>query len=186
MKLCVKRVRIKDMPFLQAVITGIVAAVFCIMAEHVGIAAGKPTDIISGVVVDDRGPVAGVSVRVQGSKHFAVSDASGNFTITGVKSGLIVNVSAWKKGYYNALRKNIAIPADGIEIALIAYQINDNPAYTWLPPEGKEVKKNCASCHPVITEMSMKDAHLNSARNPRFLTMYYGTDTIGNKSPPTL
>ena len=33
--------------------------------------------------------------------------------------------------------------------------------------------------------MSLRDAHLNSARNPRFLTMYYGTDIHGNQSPPT-
>ncbi len=143
------------------------------------------TGNIAGVVVDERGPVAGVRVRVQGAKEYAVSDGSGSFVISGLAVGSKVNVSAWKDGYYSALSRDVTVPGSQVRLALTAYQINDNGAYTWLPPEGKEAEKNCGACHPDIVEMSLKDTHLNSAGNPRFLTMYYGTDVSGNRSPVT-
>ncbi len=138
---------------------------------------------LSGSVVDHNGPVAGARVRVQGTRVFAVTDKAGLFVIPAVTSGKAVNISAWKEGYYSCLLKGVRAPRVGIRLHLVPYQIFDNDKYDWIPPEGS--RGSCVECHPVITEMSLKDAHMKAAHNPRFLTMYYGTDVKGNRSPLT-
>ncbi len=162
------------------------ALILCVMAGLPRGVTGTPSGTVSGIVIDERGPVSGASVRVQGESSSVFTDAAGNFTITGINPARIIAVSAWKDGYYCSVARNIISPATGVRLTLVAYQINDNSKYEWIPPEGKEEKESCAKCHnPVIIEMSLRDAHLNSASNPRFLSMYYGTDTKGNRSPLT-
>jgi hypothetical protein len=138
---------------------------------------------LSGTVVDHNGPVAGVRVRVQGAREFVVTDKAGCFLLSPPSAGKAVNISAWKEGYYSAIMKDVRAPKEGIRLKLIRYQIFDNRKYEWIPPEGAE--GSCVECHPTITEMSLSDAHMQSARNPRFLTMYYGTDMEGDQSPLT-
>jgi hypothetical protein len=175
--------RIKGFSLVTAAV--VVVALAISVVEWRDVAAGNPSGSITGIVVDDRGPVPGARVRIQGSQDFVVTDGSGNFIIAGLAPGKKVNVSAWKEGYYSALSRDVSVPGAQVRLTLVAYQINDNRKYRWLPPEGKDIDKNCSACHPDIVEMSLKDAHLNSARNPRFLTMYYGTDVHGNRSPLT-
>ncbi len=141
-------------------------------------------DAISGQVLDEHGPVAGANVRIQGDKKTVLTDKSGNFLLSGLPVGAKVNISAWKDGYYCALQENVTHPKKGIQLKLIRYQLGDNKAYEWLPPEG--IKNACVDCHnPAIIAMSLQDPHLKAAANPRFLTMYYGTDTQGNQSSRT-
>ena len=142
-----------------------------------------PPGVVSGTIADDVGPVAGATVRIQGTENQTVTDARGRFALSEVPAGHEVNISAWKKEYYCFLSKNVAVPAEDVRLHLIHYQTNDNPGYEWIPPKGKG---GCSDCHnPAIIEMSLEDAHLKSARNPRFLTMYYGRDMGGNQSPVT-
>jgi hypothetical protein len=142
-----------------------------------------PQGGISGSVVADHGPVAGANVRIQGAKSYVTTDASGRVILLGLPAGRTVNITAWKHGYYCSLQKGITPPAKSVRLSLIRYQTKDNPGYAWVPPEGKG---GCSGCHnPAIIEMSLRDAHLKSATNPRFLTMYYGADMEGNQSPRT-
>ena len=68
-------------------------------------------------------------------------------------------------------------------LVLRRVQTNDNPAYEWIPPTGAN---SCYSCKPGVTQVWLEnDAHGKSATNIRFLTMYYGTDVYGNRSPLT-
>ncbi len=143
----------------------------------------RSTGTISGVVFDERGPVVQARVRIQGSENVVVTDGAGRFVLSGVPAQRAFNVSAWKEGYYSALLKDVRAPKEGTRLFLVRYQINDNPHYEWIPPEG--AKGSCAECHPAVTEMSLNDAHLKAAVNPRFLTMYYGTDIEGKQSLPT-
>ena len=138
---------------------------------------------ITGLVIDQRGPVAGAHVRVHGTENKVTTDAAGHFVLSGIPTGKTVNISAWQLGYYCALAKDIKVPGQDVRLKLIRYQMTDNKKYEWIPPEG--TKGSCVECHGAITEMSLKDAHMQSARNPRFLTMYYGTDREGNQSAPT-
>lgn len=141
-------------------------------------------DGISGKVLDEHGPVASANVRIQGTKKAVLTDKSGQFLLSGLPVGAKFNISVWKHGYYCALQENVTPPKKGLQFKLIRYQRGDNREYEWLPPEGGQ--NACVECHnPAIITMSLQDPHLKAAANPRFLTMYYGTDTQGNQSPRT-
>jgi hypothetical protein len=140
-------------------------------------------DTITGFVYDADGPVAGATVRLQATSNATLTDGGGRFTLTGLSEGITVTVSAWKQTYYCAKVEGIVPPASGITLTLRHYQTNDNPAYEWIPPTGAN---SCASCKAGVTQVWLEnDAHAGSATNPRFLTMYNGTDVYGNRSPLT-
>jgi hypothetical protein len=140
-------------------------------------------DMITGVVSDANGPVAGATVRIQATDNSALTDAQGRFALQGLEAGKPLNVSAWKENYYCAKVDGVTPPAGEVALTLRLYQTNDNPKYAWIPPTGEN---SCYSCKPGVTQVWLDyDAHGKSATNPRFLTMYNGTDMVGNQSPPT-
>lgn len=143
-----------------------------------------PQDVIAGIVFDENGPVPGATVRIQTTENHAFTDCEGHFTLEGLSSGIPVTVSAWKEGYYCAKVEGISPPTNEIELFLRRYQSNDNPDYEWGSPSiGDE---SCFSCKPGLTQVWLdNDAHGKSALNPRFITMYNGTDVEGNQSPLT-
>jgi hypothetical protein len=137
---------------------------------------------ISGIVTDGDGPVAGATVRVQAADTATLTDDEGRFTLTGLSEGVAVTISAWKHTYYCAKVEGVVPPVSGIALTLRRYQTNDNPDYEWIPPIGAD---SCASCKPGVTQIWLDNAHAGSSENPRFLTMYNGTDRQGNQSPLT-
>jgi hypothetical protein len=140
--------------------------------------------IVRGIVVDESGhPVAGATVRIQAMDHETLTDAAGQFTLLGLAADTDYRVSAWQQGYYCALKPDVATAAQDLVLTLRRYQTDDNPAYDWVAPVGQN---SCYSCKPSLTQVWLdNDAHARSAVNPRFLTMYNGTDVAGNSSPPT-
>jgi hypothetical protein len=142
----------------------------------------RATAIVSGEVRDDAGPVADATVRVQATTNKTLTDAEGRFALTGLSPGTPITVSAWKHTYYCAKAEGIVPPAGDVVLTLRHYQTNDNPDYEWMPPTGEE---SCASCKAGVTEIWLGNAHAGAATNPRFLTMYNGTDIHGNQSPLT-
>jgi hypothetical protein len=141
-----------------------------------------PPDAVSGVVRDGDGPVVGATVRVQATTNATLTDDEGRFTLTGLSEGVAVTISAWKHTYYCAKIEEVVPPASDIALTLRRYQTNDNPDYEWIPPIGTD---SCANCKPGVTQIWLDNAHAGSGENPRFLTMYNGTDMHGNQSPPT-
>jgi hypothetical protein len=137
---------------------------------------------VSGVVLDEDGPVEGATVRVQATENSTVTAADGTFTLSGLSEGISVTISGWKDTYYCAKVEEVLPPASDITLTLIRYQTNDNPDYEWIPPTGED---SCASCKPGVTDIWLENAHAGAAGNPRFLTMYNGTDVDGNQSPLT-
>ncbi len=138
---------------------------------------------ISGTISTPHGPLKDATVKVQGTELSAKTDESGTFTLTDLQSSSPVTISAWKKGYYAGMRENLSPPASDIRIELVRYQLHDNSKYSWIPPTGDHPKA-CDKCHnKAMMEMTLQDPHMNSAKNPRFLTIYNGTDTLGNRSP---
>jgi len=140
--------------------------------------------LLSGTVTDENGPVAGATVRIQGKTKSVRTDAAGFFQLT-APAAKVINVGAWKQGYYCSVLREVAAPAQDLKLELRRHQTNDNPAYQWIPPETAKGAGGCSECHTAITEMSLKDAHMKAATNPRFLTMFNGTDLEGNQSPLT-
>lgn len=141
-------------------------------------------NLIAGLIVDPQGaPLPGATVRIQATVNETQADEKGRFVLTGLEEGMPVTVSAWAEGYYCAKSEGVVPPADGILLTLHPYQTIDNPDYQWVPPIGNN---SCYSCKPGVTQVWLEnDAHARSATNPRFLTMYNGTDVDGNQSPLT-
>ena len=149
-------------------------------------AAATPTagEAIRGVVLGpDGAPLSQATVRIQATLNQAVTDSRGRFALTGLEAGLPVTVSAWKQGYYCATVEQVKPPAGALTLSLRLVQTNDNPDYAWIPPTGET---SCYSCKPGVTQVWLdSDAHGRSAVNPRFLSMYNGTDVSGRQSPLT-
>ncbi len=156
---------------------------------------------VSGIVIDENHhPVAAATVRVKATTLETVTDPDGRFVLTGLVPAQPVFVTAWAPGYYiNGLEAVLPGSSD-VEIALHAHHTGDNPDYAWLPSTyhaGQGENQGCAQCHstadspPSQTGISLPvdewllDAHARSANNPRFLSMYTGTDLLGDRSPDT-
>jgi hypothetical protein len=157
------------------------------------------TDSISGVVVDAQNhPVAGATVRIKTTTQATETDSNGRFTLSNLPPGQPVLLTAWAAGYYIGGGKQATMPGrEDIRITLAAHSQLDNPQYDWLsaysaagyPGSGED--GNCENCHAdgINTALPFPewqgDAHALSPQNPRFLSMYEGTDLLGNSSPAT-
>ena len=137
-------------------------------------------------MLDETGPVAGAIVRVQATTNETVSDGDGHFMLTGLQSGIPVTVSAWKHTYYCAKIENVVPPSTDVTFFLRLYQTTDNPNYEWMPPMSDDpAVPGCADCKLAVTQIWLENAHAGASANPRFLSMYNGTDVYGNQSPLT-
>ncbi len=143
---------------------------------------GPALGSVSGFVKDGDEPVPGATVTFQGTNYATLTDATGAFTLHGIPAGPGARFSAWKEGYYCGLLIDVNVPTSGVVVNIRRHQLVDYENYEPLPPEGPT---GCVQCHPALTEMSLKDAHLGAAQNPRFLSTYYGQDVLGNQSPDT-
>ena len=143
-----------------------------------------PPDAVSGVVRDEDGPVAGATVRVRTTNNKTTTAADGSFTLNGLTASVPVSITAWAEGYFVGWT-SAAPGTEPVTITIKPYYTTDNPDYTWFSMEGAEGSKSCGHCMVDHYAEWLDDAHSQSAVNPRFLTMYNGTDVHGNQSPPT-
>lgn len=160
--------------------------------------ADSPQLLISGQVVDETGPVSDAVVRVQTTQYFAVTDDSGYFLLDVSELGKGPHkLTGWAVGYYCEGPVMASEEDQEVTIQLHQHADGDNPEYAWLPSEyhpGEGENQGCSECHSSegkdlgfllpVDEWRL-DAHSKTASNPNFLTMYLGTDTLGNKSPLT-
>lgn len=155
-------------------------------------------DAVSGVVYDAEGPLAGATVRVQTTTHSTTTNADGRFTLPVAELGEgPFSLTAWATGYFCVGPVEARAGQSDVELHLHAHATQDNPDYAWLPSQyhpGQGEGQGCAECHSREgTDLSftlpvdewLLDAHSQSATNPRFVTMYGGTDVDGNQSPLT-
>lgn len=154
--------------------------------------------VIAGHVIDESGPVARAVIRIQSTDRQTQSDAHGAFAIAVNGSPTkTVNLTGWAEGYFCAGPVPVAPGEQDVVIELHAHSDRDNREYIWLPSfsqSGKGEAQGCAECHSragTDLEISLPvdewvlDAHAHSATNLRFLTMYNGTNLLGEQSPPT-
>ena len=159
-----------------------------------------PPTMVSGVVQDSNGPITGATVRVKATDNKTTTDSDGHFSLPGLQPDELVVLTAWAKGYYIGGGQTKYLPgASDVEIILTPHSDRDNPNYRWLSAfanagySGSGENSNCENCHgdPNNPQADLPfsewcgDAHALSAKNPRFLTMYNGTDMAGNQSPLT-
>lgn len=163
-----------------------------------GVAAG--TTRISGVVQDDRGPVADAVVRIQATAHAARTDATGRFELEVAvepPGGGAWPLTAWAPGRFCGGPIEVGPDSEDVTIHLERHTESDHAGYRWrtsLHEVGAGEDQGCATCHSregtelgfdLPVDQWLRDAHGRSARNERFLTMYLGSDVEGNRSPPT-
>jgi hypothetical protein len=158
-------------------------------------------DSISGIVLDETEPIPGATVRIKTTKNATFTDADGRFTLSNLQPGEAVDVTAWAKGYFIVGQEDVLSGTTDLQIILHPHHDTDNLDYVWLPSTnhlGEGEDQGCAECHQDPKGLErllgsetypvnewLQDAHSQSAVNPRFLTMYNGTDVNGNQSPLT-
>lgn len=174
------------------------AAVLCTQPSNAGFPeSGHAVDssrVISGVVRDDRGPIAGATVRLQTTPHFTVTDSAGSFELTVPNGRGTIVLTAWAPGHYIGGGIERQTGEHRVEFKLERHCYEDHRDYRWVSAFSSIDKEQaCQNCHeePGNPDSNLpldgwrKDAHARSATNIRFLTMYLGTDVDGNQSPPT-
>ncbi len=180
-----------------AVLSVFVLAGIAVWREVSAGGAGRER-IVRGVVRSEEGPVAGAVVRIQTTEHSATAGPDGEFALSAPEafSGP-VKLTAWAKGYYIGGPVEASPDGEKATISLHRHSPWDNREYEWLPsfrPAGSGEKEACSECHfrgeaasgPLLpVDEWLLDAHSQSAVNPRFLTMHFGTDMSGRRSPAT-
>jgi hypothetical protein len=139
------------------------------------------TETLSGVVVDSAGPVAGAHLRVRTTDNPTVTGDDGRFVLDVSPAGQEVELTAWAPGYYIA-SSYVTSPDNDITLTLRPYHTEDNPDYVWGLPEGDEGDGEsgaCGNCHPMIVSQWANNAHGAAIANPRFFSLYNGTDLTG-------
>jgi len=172
----------------------------CVVLVLAVLVQSAPSASVTGLVRDANGPVAGATVRVKTTTNSTTTDSKGRFMLAGLEPNEPVVLTAWAKGYYIGGGDTEYLPdVSNVEIILTKHSDQDNPDYAWLSAfanagyVGSGEDSNCENCHadPNYAQALLPfsewqgDAHGLSAQNQRFLTMYNGTDTAGNQSPPT-
>lgn len=142
-----------------------------------------PQGVIAGVVRDAEGPVVDARVRVKLTDYVTSTDDEGHFRLEGLTMTCPVSVTAWHEGYY--IGYNSGTPGlVPITITMKPHYTTDNLDWEWFTFDGVMGSASCAPCHPAYDEWKA-DAHGQAGVNPRFLSMYKGTDIHGNQSPIT-
>jgi YVTN family beta-propeller protein len=142
----------------------------------------SPGDPVRGRVVWDDGsgaPAAGSRVTLRATDTSVVTDADGRFTLVVPASAGEVEVAAWAPGAYIAT-ETITAPASGLELRLRRLHQTDHSDYAWVAPSpDPATPKGCGNCHPSIVTQWEGNAHGGAIANPRFYSMYDGTDVTG-------
>jgi len=144
--------------------------------------------VVSGVIIDANGPLAGAIVQIQGTNNKTITTAAGAFTLSGISGITPVVLTAWSEGYYIGWTSlNPSAPdwkgGQDVRITLKPLPDKDNNLYPWFSFEGVKGSASCGLCHREYNEWKA-DAHSQAAQNPRFLTIYAGTDINGRQSQP--
>ncbi|MGB2982507.1 MAG: carboxypeptidase regulatory-like domain-containing protein, partial [Candidatus Bipolaricaulia bacterium] len=141
---------------------------------------GNQTASVSGIVVGEDGvPIEGAIVRQQTKAPSTTTTEDGTFTLTGLVEGAEIVVTAWKESYYPG-GEPVVPPVDGLTITLRLHPAEDNPAYVWYTSMADpEVPVGCGHCMVAFPQW-VENAHGQSAVNPRFFSMYNGTDVTGS------
>ena len=143
----------------------------------------RPPEAIRGFVLNADGPLEGATVRIQATDSVTVSGADGSFALR-AGAGTAATVTAWFAGHYIG-HAEVTPGGTPVVITLERHYTTDNESYTWFSSENAEGSKSCGHCMPGHYEEWKGDAHALAARNPRFLSMYNGTDVKGNRGPVT-
>jgi len=146
-----------------------------------GHGAIAPSASVEGVVVNVAGEiVGGAVVRQQTTDNATIGAADGTFTLGGLPEGVTVTVTAWDEGYYPA-GVQVVPPRSGITITLRPHPVGDNPDHEWYTSmPDPEAPIGCGHCMVAFPQW-VTNAHGTAGANPRFFSLYNGTDLTGTR-----
>lgn len=148
---------------------------------------------VAGIVVDESGPVAGAVVRVQTTDRATRTDVEGRFSLAARSDDGALLLIAFAPGYVIVGPIEARPGERDVRFELHRHNLTDHPEYAWISAyDQPDVEGNCAECHSAPAEEGLflpfdewvVDAHGNAAVNPRFLSMYNGTDRSGERKSP--
>jgi len=147
---------------------------------------------ISGTVVDEKGPVAGAILQIKGTPNQTTAAKDGSFTFKGQGLGgtKLTTITAWASGHMvgwvdlDPQKPVWKAGGTGVTITLKPLFTVDNNQYTWFTFNGVSGSASCGICHREYPEWQA-DAHSQSAINPRFITIYMGTNVQGQVGQTT-
>jgi hypothetical protein len=144
--------------------------------------------VVSGMIQNADGPVAGAIVQVQGAPKQVKSGKDGSFQIDGLSGTTPAIITAWTEGHYVGwIAVNPSAPdwkgSNALKITLKPVPQSDNLDYPWFSFGGVQGSASCGLCHREYDEWKA-DAHSQAATNFRFLSMYKGTNAEGKESQP--
>ncbi len=145
-------------------------------------------ETVSGVVEDANGLLVDAIVQLKGTPIQVRTDQHGIFRLSGLSGTTPAILTAWSEGYYIGWTSvNPSAPdwngSNGLRIMLKKLPEKDNHEYTWFKFDGVSGSASCGLCHREYEEY-LRDAHSQSAQNPRFLSIYKGTNINGELSQP--
>jgi hypothetical protein len=161
-------------------------AAFLILASALSVIptlAQQSGGMVSGQVIDANGPVSSATVRVRATDITTTTGERGAFTLENVPTGQPVEITAWARGYYIAYT-TITPPAENVTLTLRPYHTVDNPGYEWgliFAPADDPASGACQQCHPMIVPQWADNAHGTAIDNPRFYSLYNGTNLDGTQ-----
>jgi hypothetical protein len=151
------------------------AVLFATVAAGFALLPCEPDAGVRGTVVSAGRPVPGAIVRWQGRTTSAVADARGRFHVRA--SGGVQRLTAAKEGFLVAWTSSRRP-----HLSLEVLPTDDHEDYAWISPiPDPHAPNNCGNCHEAIFDEWSQSAHASSARNPKFLHLFAGTDGV---APP--
>jgi hypothetical protein len=146
-------------------------------------ASAKPTASVSGFVrLPDGSAAGGAWVRAQATSNLTFTARDGSFTLNGLPEGDTVTITAW----YTACKTawvTLTPPAGNVFITVRPFDTRDNPAYVWNTsyPDPANPTLGCGHCMSPSFQEWQHTAHAGSGTNPRFFSLYNGTDLTGTQ-----
>ena len=144
-------------------------------------ATSESAATVSGVVrLPDGQPADGAWVRAQTTPNLTFSAADGSFTLGGLSSGAAITVTAWYTDHKVGWAYVIP-PTHSISITLRPYDTRDNTAYAWNTSYADPANPTlgCGHCMAPSFQEWQRTAHAGSGTNPRFFSLYNGTNISG-------
>jgi hypothetical protein len=144
---------------------------------------------VSGVIGNPEGkPIPYALVQQQGTPNKTTANSEGFFTLQDIYGTAPAIITAWSEGHYvgwttvDPLEPDFD-PNQPVSITLKPLFQTDNLEYDWFSFEGVEGTASCGLCHREYEEW-LADAHSLAAINPRFISIYRGTNILGEESQP--
>ena len=174
--LCVSAVRNKLPGLLALVVAGLA------LALHAASARPATTVVTGAVYLLDGRPAAGAWVRAQTTDNLTYASSDGSFTLGGLTENVDITVTAWYTDYKVGWAV-VTPPTSSITVTLRPYDTRDNTAYIWNTSYADPANPTlgCGHCMSPSFDQWQHTAHAQSGTNPRFFSLYNGTDITGTQ-----